>query len=154
MIYYFAFGSNMNIERLETARLVPEGLKVYEVLPGRLDNYRVCFNKRAGSLMPGGVTNIQAAPGEAVYGTLNQMDPQGLEVLDRYEEVASNMYQRINVRCQANDGQWIDAVAYQAQPPFDEDALPCKAYLHHLLQGRDYLPQDYYQRLVSWPTCD
>lgn len=144
----------MNIERLETARLAPRGLKVHEVIGGRLDDWRVCFDKRAEGLIAGGVTNIQPSPGDAVYGTLNLMDPAGLDVLDIYEEVASNMYQRIDVRCQRSDGEWVDAVAYQAQPPFDEQALPCRMYLDHLLEGKAYLPPEYFQRLASQPTCD
>ena len=87
MVYYFAFGSNMNIERLETARLKARGLRVHEVTGGRLDDYRVCFDKTASKLIAGGVTNIQAAPGEAVFGTLNLVDPRALEILDRYEQV-------------------------------------------------------------------
>lgn len=154
MIYYFAFGSNMNIERLDTARLRPEGLAVSEVIGGRLDDWCVCFDKLAGDLMPGGVTNIRPAAGDAVYGTLNLMEPRGLEVLDIYEEVASNMYQRIDVRCQRADGEWVDAVAYQAQPPYHDDALPCRDYLNHLLKGQPHLPAEYFARLVSWPTCD
>lgn len=154
MIYYFAFGSNMNIERLETARLRPEGLRVHEVVGGRLDDYRVCFDKTASSLILGGVTNIQPSPGECVYGTLNQVNQAALDILDRYEAVADNLYQRIKVRCQRSDGQWVDAVAYQAQPPFDSDARPCREYLGHLLAGQAYLPAEYFERLKTWPTVD
>ena len=154
MVYYFAFGSNMNIERLETARLQPEGLRIYEVIGGRLDDYRVCFDKTASKLIAGGVTNIQAAPGEAVFGTLNLVDPRALEILDLYEQVEDNLYQRIEVRCQRTDGAWVDAIAYQAQPPFDESALPCREYLNHLLEGEQYLPEDYFEILKNWPTCD
>lgn len=154
MIYYFAFGSNMNIERLETARLKPEGLSVEAVIGGRLDDFRVCFDKTAPHLILGGVTNIQESPGDCVYGTLNWVDERALTVLDHYESVAENLYQRVQVRCQRSDGAWVDAVAYQAQPPFDQDALPNREYLSHLLAGEAYLPKDYFSRLRNWPTVD
>ena len=89
-----------------------------------------------------------------MYGTLNQVDQAALDVLDHYEAVADNLYQRINVRCQRSDGQWVDAVAYQAQPPFDSDARPCREYLGHLLAGQAYLPAAYFARLKAWPTVD
>ena len=124
MVYYFAFGSNMNIERLATARLKPEGLEFMKSSGGRLDDYRVCFDKTASKLIAGGVTNIQVAPGEAVFGTLNLVDPRALEILDRYEQVEDNLYQRIEVRCQRTDGAWVDAIAYQAQPPLMSQRCP------------------------------
>ena len=45
--WYFAYGSNMNAARLFEERLKPEGVAAGERIAGRLDGWRLAFNKRA-----------------------------------------------------------------------------------------------------------
>jgi gamma-glutamylcyclotransferase len=47
MNWYFAYGSNMNAVRLFEERLQPEGVPRGERIAGRLDGWRLAFNKRA-----------------------------------------------------------------------------------------------------------
>lgn len=154
LIHYFAFGSNMNVERLLTDRLAPRGVALEAILPARLEGYRLTFDKRADQFGGAGVANIVRSPGDVVHGTLNAMSDAGLDVLDHYEGVASNMYQRIRIGVITPDGTAIDAIAYQAQPPFSQDAKPAQRYLAHLLAGQAHLPVDYFNQLRCWPTHD
>ena len=53
----------------------------------------------------------------------------------------------------ADTGAMIEAVTYVALLVGDE-LRPTRAYLGHLLAGRDLLPDDYCARLGATPTID
>lgn len=153
LIWYFAYGSNMNAVRLFEERLKPEGVAAGERIAGRLDGWRLAFNK-AGRPPGAGAGNIVVAPGEVVHGTLNLLPPKGFEVLDRYEGVAGGHYERRHVPVLRGDtGATIEAITYVALL-VGEQLRPTRAYLGHLLAGRDLLPPDYYRWLGETPTLD
>lgn len=154
MVHYFAFGSNMNIARLLTQRLAPQGVKVEGIMQGCLHDYELVFDKVARAFGDTGVANIRPKMGGKVYGTLNAIESRGLDILDHYEGVATNMYQRIEIAVALPGGGTVNAIAYQAQPPFDPSARPCREYLNHLLAGEHHLPPHYVEQLTNWPTAD
>ena len=45
MPWYFAYGSNMDANRLFDERLVPEGVARGDRIGGRLDGWRLTFDK-------------------------------------------------------------------------------------------------------------
>jgi gamma-glutamylcyclotransferase len=151
--WYFAYGSNMSAPRLFDERLKPEGIAAGERISGRLDGWRLAFNKRV-RLAGAGAGNIVLAAGEAVHGTLNLLPAKGFEVLDRYEGVAGGHYERRTVPIVRGDtGATVQAITYVALL-LGEDLRPTRDYLGHLLAGRDLLPADYFQRLSATPTLD
>jgi hypothetical protein len=154
MNWYFAYGSNMNAQRLFEERLKPEGVGRGERIAGRLDGWRLAFNKRA-RLPPGaGAGNIVPAAGEVVHGTLNLLPPKGFEILDRYEGVAGGHYERHIVPVvRADTGTTIEAVTYVALL-VSAELRPTRDYLGHLLAGRDLLPNDYCAWLRATITID
>jgi gamma-glutamylcyclotransferase len=154
MNWYFAYGSNMNTQRLFEERLKPEGVPRGERIAGRLDGWRLAFNKRARTPPGAGAGNIVPAPGESVHGTLNLLPPRGFEILDRYEGVAGGHYERRVVPVvRADTGATIEAVTYVARL-VGAELRPTRDYLGHLLAGRDLLPADYFERLGATPTID
>jgi cation transport regulator ChaC len=151
--WYFAYGSNMSALRLFEERLKPEGVGVGERIAGRLDGWRLAFNKQ-GRVPGTGAGNIMLAPGEVVHGTLNLLPARGFEVLDRYEGVAGGHYERRTVPVWRGDtGVAVEAITYVALLT-GEDLCPTREYLSHLLAGRDLLPVDYFRRLSETPTVD
>ncbi len=88
MIWYFAYGSNMNPARLVDGRLRREGVDLGRRIGGRLDGWRLTFDKSRRSPSGSGVGNIVPVPGGCVHGTLNEMPDAGLAVLDVWEGVA------------------------------------------------------------------
>lgn len=151
--WYFAYGSNMSAPRLFEERLKPEGVAAGQRIAGRLDGWRLAFNKR-GRVAGTGAGNIVLAPGEAVHGTLNLLPAKGFEVLDRYEGVAGGHYERRLVPVVRGDsGLAVEAITYVALLT-GEDLRPTRDYLGHLLAGRDLLPADYFRRLSETPTLD
>ncbi len=154
LIWYFAYGSNMNPARLIDDRLGVEGVPVARRICGRLDGWRLVFNKRARAPEGAGAGNVMPSPGAVVYGTLNAMPRRGLDVLDRWEGVAGGHYERRTVDVARIDtGQIVSATTYVALL-VGEGLMPTRAYLAHLLAGRDLLPADYCSTLAATLTVD
>ena len=154
MIWYFAYGSNMNPARLADQRLKERAVQMGPRIGGRLDGWRLAFNKIARSPEGAGAGNIVEAPGEAVHGTLNQMPDAGLAVLDIWEGVAGGHYERRTVSVvRADTGETVEAVTYIALK-VGEGLRPTRDYLGHLLAGKDLLPAAYWEKLKETPTLD
>ncbi|MGD9884869.1 MAG: gamma-glutamylcyclotransferase family protein [Reyranella sp.] len=154
MSWYFAYGSNMSAARLFDERLVPEGVPAGERVAGRLDGWRLAFNKRARSPAGSGAGNIVVAENASVFGTLNQLSAAGFAVLDRCEGVAGGHYERRTVSvARLDNGEPVEAITYVALLT-GADLRPTRAYLAHLLAGRDMLPADYVRWLAATPTVD
>ena len=154
MSWYFAYGSNMSAVRLFDERLVPAGVAAGERIAGRLDGWRLAFNKSAREPAGSGAGNIVAAEGASVFGTLNRLPAAGFTVLDRYEGVATGHYQRRTVAViRLDTGGVLEAITYVALLT-GQDLKPTRAYLGHLLAGRDLLPADYVRQLAATPTVD
>ena len=152
-IWYFAYGSNMDRARLETARLVPEGLRVKDRVLGFVDGWRLVFDKPWSKFAGGGAANISPYPHAHIYGTLNLMDARGLDVLDHFEGVAGGHYRRAPLRVMRPDyDDEVDAVVYLADGSLDDALSPPRFYLDHLLAGRDLLPPDYVAQLNAVQT--
>jgi cation transport regulator ChaC len=154
MSWYFAYGSNMNRVRLVDDRLKPKDVALCRRIGGRLDGWRLTFDKLARTPSGSGAGNIVVAPGSSVHGTLNEMPREGLDVLDVWEGVASGHYERRTVFVvRADTGDTVEAVTYIALL-VGEGLRPTRAYLAHLLAGRDLLPADYWEKLSATPTLD
>jgi len=152
--WYFAYGSNMNPLRLASERLAPKGVVLGRRIGGRLDGWRLTFDKVARSPKGAGAGNIVVAPGQVVHGTLNEVPSAGLDVLDVWEGVAGGHYQRRTVPVvRADTGDTVEAVTYLALLTAP-GLRPTRQYLGHLLAGRDLLPQGYWERLSATPTFD
>jgi cation transport regulator ChaC len=154
VIWYFAYGSNMDVARLVDVRLKPKGVAMGPRVGGRLVDWRLTFDKARRAPAGAGAGNIVPASGEVVHGTLNAMPVAGLEVLDIYEGVADGHYERRTVPViRADTGATVEAITYVALRT-GEGLKPTREYLGHLLAGRDLLPRDYVERLMATPTLD
>ncbi|MFO1080122.1 MAG: gamma-glutamylcyclotransferase family protein [Reyranellaceae bacterium] len=153
MIWYFAYGSNMDATRLGE-RLATQRLAVAARVGGRLDGWRLAFDKRARAPAGAGAGNIVPAAGAVVHGTLNRVPVAALDVLDFYEGVAGGHYERRTLAVvRADTGESVETVTYVALRVAD-GLRPTRAYLAHLLAGRDLLPADYGAVLAGTPTLD
>ena len=154
MKWYFAYGSNMCPTRLFEDRLKSKGIAWGERIGGRLDGWRLTFDKQARMPLGAGAGNIVMATGEAVHGTLNALPPEGFDVLDVHEGVAGGHYERRTVPVvRADNGATVAAITYVALK-VGEGLKPTRTYLAFLLAGRDLLPADYWARLHATPTID
>jgi len=147
MPHYFAYGSNMNKDRmLERVGYIPESI------PGTLRGWQLVFNKKA---MDGtsGYANIVPDPAGEVQGVVYRVSEGDIDALDRYEGYP-NHYDRTELQLLAGMNE-ISAVVYIAVPEMIRDGLkPMKNYLDHLLAGREYLSPSYYSILEKVATAD
>ena len=134
MYWYFAYGSNLDQKRMNE-----RGVKFSKMIPVVLDDFILKFNKV--SKKQGAVANIQFYKGGTVEGILYEVE--SLEQMDRYEGFP-NHYNRVQM-----DIEGYNAWVYIAQPQYIQEGLkPKQEYLNHLLEGKQFLSDGYYEKLM------
>lgn len=142
ILHYFAYGSNMNCERVVT-----RGLDVVSVQGGTLLDYRLVFDKVAKGYPGEGHANIIYAPGERVEGVVHELaaDDEILK-MDPFELAPVNYGRDVVRLIMTGEGLW--AWTYFANVALRRDGcLPTRAYLDHLLAGQRFLTPEYFNRL-------
>ena len=142
--WYFAYGSNMNPQRMRT-----RGLSFSEALAGQLQGYELSFNKRANDRPGTAYANIRHRQNAVVEGVLYRLDdPAEILKMDPFEGTPI-FYSRERLPVLTAQGT-LPGWVYVANPAWRCDGLkPTRAYLEHLLAGRDYLSQPYWQLLAD-----
>ena len=137
--WYFAYGSNMSVDR-KTDRTGT----IRQQIRCRLDGHRLVFNKRADE---GGVyANIECNETTEVWGVLYLCDQAAIKSLDEKEGVASGHYERTKIQVENSSGELIECETYIAGlDHICQEGTPSPDYLQHLLNGaRDHdLPSWY-----------
>jgi gamma-glutamylcyclotransferase (GGCT)/AIG2-like uncharacterized protein YtfP len=134
-VWYFAYGSNMNLQRM-----MDRSAYFTQRKRGILHGHRLVFNKISGTYPGHGVANVVAEWGYDVVGVLYEVDRPGIEALDGFEGVRGGHYIRTEMLVQLNDGTAVSAYVYVAHPNKVEDGLtPHEDYFYHLEQGLDLL---------------
>jgi len=135
MDYYFAYGSNMNIKRM-----VDRGITVYNIIPTKLENHELRFNKV--SKKQGAVANVMYNESSIVEGALYEIND--ITLLDKYEG-----YPRHYIRTQMKFGDILAWVYTAQEEHIQEGLIPKEEYLNHLLEGKSYLSDNYYKMLKN-----
>lgn len=147
IVYYFAYGSNLNPERMRT-----RGVEFTERRLAKLPNYQFRLNLNFKGHT---AANVEYNESSSVYGALYTCTYACLEKLDVFEMVDIGMYRRENVKVELHDGSTIDSIMYLGLAPFIDNSIKTvnRTYLEHILCGRDILPTDYMRYLqtyLSW----
>lgn len=146
---YFAYGSNMNPERVRQ-----RGLVVVRAEGARLPGFRLLFDKHAPAHAGTGHANVARDPGSVVEGVLYWLaDAAEILKMDPFERAPVN-YSRDLVEVHTAAGpMWT--WTYFANPAVRRQGLlPSRSYLAHLLCGRPYLSPAYYERLAGWACVE
>ncbi len=151
-IWYFAYGSNMNVQRMQARGLEPKN-----ALAATLADFRLCFNKRAHGKQGVAYANIEVAAGDRVFGVAYQLhDESELLKLDHFEGTPIR-YSRERFVLDSSEGL-LPAWVYVANPAWRSEGLKPEAnYLQHLVAGAEFLPEHYRQRIENtecWPAND
>jgi len=143
--WYFAYGSNMNPDRVCARGLVC----VAEPIAGKLWNFRLRFNKRSRKNPEAGHANIVADFSSSVEGVLYHLcDEHEISKMDPFESAPSH-YRRELVFVETEDSL-ILAWTYIANDSVIDDSLfPPKWYIEHLLAGSQFLSSEYVDQLKS-----
>ena len=142
MPLYFAYGSNLKVERLRS-RAGEVGLAGIATLAG----HRLSFAKRGkdGS----GKACCEVAIGDLVWGALYELSEAQLTALDTFEWG----YSPAVVSLQRSDGTQVEATTYHAER-FTDDPTPYDWYKQLLVEGaREHgMPADWLARLEELPS--
>ncbi|BFM08137.1 gamma-glutamylcyclotransferase family protein [Halioxenophilus aromaticivorans] len=146
--FYFAYGSNMNSERMKARQV-----QFDRCFAGSLPNTALKFNKRAPSA-GSGHANVAYAPGSRVEGVVYRVSGEPcMRALDQFES-APRAYSR-EIFWLSVEGKPLAAWVYIGnQAALAEDLVPERWYLNHLLAGKQYLSAKYYQQLQTTPCLD
>jgi gamma-glutamylcyclotransferase (GGCT)/AIG2-like uncharacterized protein YtfP len=144
---YFAYGSNMNIKRMEA-----RGVRFSNRLKACLSGYNLKFNKISTRSAGEGVANIVKEENGIVEGVLYEITKEGIENLDKHEKYPFE-YDRRLFSVRLINGIEHKAHVYIAQPDKISNTLkPTKKYLFHLLCAEDLLSTNYFLKLSSHNT--
>ena len=164
---YFAYGSNMNPDRVRE-----RGIRFEHAAGARLKDFALVFDKTSRKHAGVGHANVRRAPGAVVEGVLYWLEgPEEIGKMDRFESTPVN-YSRevIQVEVQqahlpaaaepdlaslAGGELLITTWTYFANPAVRQTGLlPPRSYLNHLLAGRPYLSSSYYRMLAAQPCVE
>jgi len=147
--HYFAYGSNMNVERVRARRM-----PFVSVTSGRIGDYELLFDKVGRDHQTQAHANIAPRAGSVVEGVVYELsDPNDIQVMDQFEYTPVN-YSRDVIRVETRAGM-IQAWTYFANPAVRRAGLrPERSYLEHLLLGARYLSADYLAGLRAVQTLD
>lgn len=149
-VYYFAYGSNMNLARLE-GRVGQNNV----ILKGKaiLKGYELKFNKKLKS-DGSGAANVMLNRYSNVEGLLYEFDPSNLTILENLDqcEGVGKHYLRKLMKVEF-DGIEVLAYVYVAHwNKIDKGIFPSKEYLAHLLCAKEYLSEAYFSKLLNQKT--
>ena len=147
---YFAYGSNMNVRRMKERKIT---FSDSERCAAHLCGYHLEFNKVANDNPLMGYANIVLDGSGLVEGVLYNIDAASLPILDDKEKYPKH-YLKIPIKVLLpSDGKEVCAITYIANPDKIRDGLkPCRDYLNHLLEGRDFLSKGYLEWLEGTET--
>ena len=140
-LYYFAYGSNMNSERVRA-----RGLEYSQVSSGQLSGYELSFNKYSAN-REGSAANITKQENAVTEGVLYLLSGEEQIIqMDPFEGFPDH-YSR-ELLSIATKSESVRAWVYIANQRFiRRNLLPPRWYLNHLLAGKQFLTQPYYERL-------
>ena len=120
-MFLFSYGSNHPVQLAD--RL---GHDVRDARAAYVENWQRVF-RGWSRRWKGGVASLVKKPRAVTYGYVARIDSADLDVLDRYEGVASGNYIRSTLQATTTDGRDVPAVVYVASSR-DFNA-PSNAYL-------------------------
>lgn len=129
MILYFAYGSNMKLEQMESRG------KVISHTTAVLRDHKLVFNKISKRNPSEGFANVIKSSGSVVEGVLYLLDDD-ISQLDKSEGVPVH-YTKETMTVERADGTTLNALVYIANPDRTADnLLPSKEYVGKLLENK------------------
>lgn len=129
-VWYFAFGANMHDSAFRKRR----GMLPLEWRPGRIENYRLRFNLEGRPKGRAAPANIEACPGDEVWGVLYRITRRTLIRLDATEGVPGPRYRPLWLDAMDSRGRVVTTVTYIAEGA-ETDGNPSLRYLTLLRKG-------------------
>jgi hypothetical protein len=140
--YYFAYGSNMNIDRVRKREMVFD-----HHFGGALHDYELVFNKRSVKYPGAASANVSPRSGAVTEGVLYRLtEPDQIERMDPFEGYPVR-YDRLVLPVRQRQ-ETFHAWVYVANTDYIVEGLkPARWYLEHLLAGEEFLSAEYMEKL-------
>jgi len=127
MAWYFAYGSNLDVERLK--KRVGNWTRTWRA---KLENYQLMF-ARGYEGHEYGRADIFYSPRSTVYGAVFDLTDEQMTILDKYEAVDKGVYKRFPVPVKVNK-ELIKAITYVMVKRIEE-MPPDNEYLNCIVNG-------------------
>lgn len=148
MIYYFAYGSNMDLKRVEGMELHFSSIKAAKVHGWKLV-FNVIDNKYEGT----GYANIIPSPNSTVEGLIYEIDHSSVKKLDVLEGYPHYYLKKHVTAINNDDGSKISCLTYVGNQTMIKLGLkPLRIYMKHLLSGRIFMSKKYFEKLEHIKT--
>lgn len=149
-VYYYAYGSNMDNERI-SRRIGQQTRRAGAILNG----WALAFNKQAyknGLPVPGeGKGNIMPVRDKITEGILYEVSLDQLKRLAGWEIG----YQPVKVKVNLKDGRIVTATTFVAMEKYIGQSLkPTRDYLKHYWKGCRIISKEYCEMLHKVQTLD
>lgn len=146
-MFYFAYGSNMNLGQMRERRVSYENSR-----RALLRDYKLGFTKTS-KRYNAGVADIVESRDDVVEGVLYEVTEEGMATLDKFEGVNQNTYKRMKVMVQLEDGEKLEAITYKVVSAEEPFIPPSKEYMNKIIKGAEIhkLSSNYIQRLKAIP---
>jgi cation transport regulator ChaC len=148
---YFAYGSNMDWERMTHPSRAPQAQFLFKAL---LPNHQLAFTRRtdAGT----GAADIVPNAGASVWGVVYHIEPQDRANLDVREGVSVGDYrpEKVVVHPEGDLDRSVTGFTYVVCRKLLVHQPPTRQYLNYLLNGAKQarLPDDYSETLQRTET--
>ena len=128
-VYYFGYGSNLNV--YDTINdLLPNGKFLMRAY---LPNYEVQFRQWSNNYK-GAISNIMEVPGEIVEGAMYKCPESDLNALDYKRDYYVPDYKREIFKVLGEDNKWYSASLYRLWEP-KGPFPPSRRYVEGMLEG-------------------
>ena len=140
---YFAYGSN-----LDSSRMIERGVNFTSKEKGSLKGYRFIINKKSQKNPNIGFANIIKDNSSHVEGIIYELNQDDILKLDKYEG-APKHYRRESHRI--NNKECVVYVANDEWTTVNE-LEATEEYKNHILEGKEFLSENYYKKLLEIKT--
>lgn len=140
---YFAYGSNLNPKRM-----IDRGVNFTSREKGILNGYKFIINKKSQKIPNVGFANIIKDDNSFVEGVVYEVKVEDILKLDRFEGSPKHYRREIMI---INNEQVVVYIANDAWTTND-DLQTTEEYKNHILEGKEYLSEDYFKLLLEIKT--
>lgn len=145
--HYFAYGSNMDEEQMKK-----RGINFFKKHQGKLKGWRLTFVNFLKYKQDGGYANIEKDENSFVEGIIYEVD-ESIEKMDKYECVPIDYFkEKLNIKSKDNEFECLVYVGNKEN--IGKEKKPTKEYKDHLLKGKKFLSEKYYEELENIETID
>jgi gamma-glutamylcyclotransferase (GGCT)/AIG2-like uncharacterized protein YtfP len=143
MLKYFAYGSNLNDNRM-----ISRGVNFTSKEKGILKGYRFVINKISQKNPNIGFANIVKDENSEVEGIIYGVNMDDIQKLDKYEGAPKHYRREILT---INNEQVVVYIANESWTSIDE-LYTTEEYKNHILEGKEYLSEKYFNQLLKIKT--